>query len=101
MLAIGGDDRIVRGEGLHRSDRHRFLADVEMEEAADLSEAVELDGLLLETADPEHLMQELLRVITSRQRRRLPRLRRFHIPDSRCPVLHCFSAFQRRGVALG
>src|SRR4029453_3812049 len=37
----------------------RLLADVEMEESADLSEGVRLRGLLLEPANEEHVGQEL------------------------------------------
>ena len=39
VLAVGGDDRVVRGQGLHRPDGDRLFADVEMEEAVDLARA--------------------------------------------------------------
>ena len=38
---------------LHAGD-HRLLADIEMAEAADIAHAVELPGLLLESADEQH-----------------------------------------------
>ena len=40
--------------GLHADD-DRFLADIEVAEAADQAHAVELAGLLLEAADQQHL----------------------------------------------
>ncbi len=39
-------------------DCDRFLADVEVAEAADQAEAVKLPGLLLEAADQQHLLVE-------------------------------------------
>ena len=39
----------------HHADRHRLLAVVEMQEAADLLRLVQLDALLLEMADAQHL----------------------------------------------
>ena len=36
VLAIGRDDRVLGLERLHRADRDRLLADVEVQEAADL-----------------------------------------------------------------
>ena len=57
-------------------DRDRFLADIEMAEAADQAEAVELAGLLLEAADQQHLLVEfeqfLLARLDSGDRRRAP-----------------------------
>jgi hypothetical protein len=47
-------DGIVRAKGLHNTNRHRFLADVQMKKAADLARAVELRTLLLEAADAQH-----------------------------------------------
>ena len=61
VLAVGGDRVVVRAERRGRADRHRLLADVEMEESADLPERVRLGGLLLEAADQEHVGQQLLR----------------------------------------
>ena len=63
MLAVGRDDRVIGRERLHRPDRDRLLADVQVEEAPDLAGAVELRRLLLEMADEQHLPQELVRVL--------------------------------------
>ena len=55
VLAVGGDDRVVRRERLHHADRDSLLADVQVQEAADLRRGVELGALLLEAADAQHL----------------------------------------------
>src|SRR5262245_27827622 len=60
MVAIAGNDAVTTH--LHRrlqSDRYRFLADVEVAEAANQSEAIELAGALLEAADEQHLLVEI------------------------------------------
>jgi hypothetical protein len=55
VVAIAGDDLIaILGGHLHADD-DRFLADIEMAEAADQAHAVHLAGLLLEAADQQHL----------------------------------------------
>ena len=46
-------------ERLHHADGDGLLADVEVQEAADLAGAVELGALLLEPADAQHLPQQL------------------------------------------
>ena len=46
------------GERLHRPHRDGLLADVEVEEAADLAHGVELGRLLLEAPDEQHLAQQ-------------------------------------------
>ena len=61
MLAVGRDDRVVGLQRLHRADGDRLLADVEMQEAADLGGAVQLGAFLFEAADAHHLAQELER----------------------------------------
>jgi hypothetical protein len=58
MLPIGRHDGILLRERLHRAHRDRLLADIEVEKAADLAEAVELRRLFLEAADAEHLPQQ-------------------------------------------
>ena len=63
VLAVGRDDRVLRRERLHRADRDRLLADVQVHEPADLRRAVELHTLLLEPADPQHLAQQLEAVL--------------------------------------
>ena len=63
VLAVGAEDVVFgleRGEG---ADAVGLLADVEVEEAADLAEGIFLGGLLLEAAQQHHLLvhvQQLL-----------------------------------------
>ena len=73
VVAVGGDERVVRPERRHGPGRDRLLADVEVEEAADLAQAVQLGRLLLEAPDEEHLAKErepLLAVEPGEGRRR-------------------------------
>ena len=59
MVAIAGDDAVLADR--HRRlqpDRDRFLADVEVAEAADQPEPVKLPRALLEAADEQHLLVE-------------------------------------------
>ena len=63
VLAIGGHDRVVRRETLQRADGHGLLADVEVQEAADLALAVLLRARLLEAPDAHHPAQEPQRVV--------------------------------------
>src|SRR5262245_5938572 len=86
VLAIGGDRVVIRPKRGRRADRDRFLADVEMQESADLAEGIRLRGLLLETADEEHVGQELLGEGRVDARRR----------PATCGCLgHAFSCYQR------
>ena len=62
VLAIRRDDGVLRRQRLHHADGDRLLADVEVQEAADLAGAVELRALLLEAADAQHLVQQVERV---------------------------------------
>jgi hypothetical protein len=55
VLAIGADDRIVRGEDRHGARGHPFLSYIEVKKATDLTEAVQLRRLLLESANTEHV----------------------------------------------
>ena len=54
VIAIGGDDLIALLKRHLHADDDRFLADIEMAEAADETHAVKLAGLLLEAADQQH-----------------------------------------------
>jgi hypothetical protein len=55
VIAVGGDDGVLVADiGLH-ADHDRFLADIEMAEAADQAHAVELARPLLEAADQQHV----------------------------------------------
>jgi hypothetical protein len=59
MVAIAGDHRVlVAVERGLQADRNGFLADIEMAEAADETEAVELAGFFFEAADEQHLLVE-------------------------------------------
>src|SRR5450759_4941540 len=64
MLAISGKDRIVARELGHHPARDRLLADIQMQEAADLAGAVNLRAFFLETADARHLAQVGKRAFT-------------------------------------
>jgi hypothetical protein len=59
MIAITGDDAVFGPvERRLQPDRYRFLADIEVTEAADQAEAVKLPRALLEAADEQHLAVE-------------------------------------------
>ena len=67
VVAIAGDDAVLADR--HRRlqpDRDRFLADVEVAEAADQPETVELPRPLLEAADEQHLAVELEQLVLRR-----------------------------------
>ena len=55
VVAVGGDEVVVGPQQAHGADADRLLADVEVEEAADLALDVELRAALLEAADEQHL----------------------------------------------
>ena len=64
MVAIAGDDAVLADlERRLQPDRDRFLADIEVAEAADQAEAVELAGALLEAADEQHLLVEFEQLV--------------------------------------
>ena len=64
MVAIAGDDAVLAdGHRRLQPDRDRLLADIEVAEAADQAEAVELPGPLLEAADQQHLAVELQQLV--------------------------------------
>ena len=55
VVAIAGDDLVALLDRHLHADHDRFLADVEVAEAADQPHAVHLARLLLEAADQQHL----------------------------------------------
>jgi hypothetical protein len=59
VLAISRYDGVLGPERLHHADRHCLLAVAQMQEAADLLFAVELNAAILEAADAQHLAQQL------------------------------------------
>ena len=58
VVAVSGDDVIVRAQQRAGPDRHALLADVEVQEAAHLPLLVVLHCRLLEAADAQHVAQE-------------------------------------------
>ena len=60
VIAISGDHAVlVAVERGLEADRNRFLADVQVAEAADQAEPVELAGAFLEPANEQHLLVEV------------------------------------------
>ena len=59
MIAISGDQVVVRPRRCDRADHDRFLPDVEMAEAADLLRLILLTGAFLETPDQQHQREHL------------------------------------------
>ena len=57
VLAITRDDVIVWPQSRDGADADRFLADVQMAEAANFSEAVRLSALLFKAPNQQHLME--------------------------------------------
>jgi hypothetical protein len=55
VVAVGGHDVVVAVERRDRARRHRFLADVQVGEAADEAVGVGLGDALLEAPDEHHL----------------------------------------------
>jgi hypothetical protein len=55
VVAITGDDLVAGRERQLHADDHRFLADIEMAEAADQAHSVHLARLLFEAADQQHV----------------------------------------------
>jgi hypothetical protein len=54
VVAIAGDELVTLHHRHLHADDDRFLADVEVAEAADQAHAVHLAGLFLEAADEQH-----------------------------------------------
>jgi len=55
VLAVGGDDCVLLGKCLHRSDCDCFFTDIEMKKAADLLLGIKFRAFLLKAADADHL----------------------------------------------
>src|SRR6185437_14457446 len=59
VIAIMAENMVPRFQGVDRANRDRLLANIEMEEAANLSRRVHFRALLLEAANEEHLPVEI------------------------------------------
>jgi hypothetical protein len=55
VVPVGAEEVVVGPQQAHRADGDRLLADVEVEEAADLALHVDLRAALLEAPDEEHV----------------------------------------------
>ena len=67
VVAIAGDDAVLAHR--HRAlqpDGYRFLADVEVAEAADQAQAIKLSGPLFEAADEQHFAVKLEELVLVR-----------------------------------
>jgi hypothetical protein len=76
VLTVGGDDGVFGRQRLHHPDRDRFLAVLQMQEAADLRGTVEFGAFALKPSNANHLLQELQRMVAVDLERCL-RCRRF------------------------
>src|SRR5216684_5908634 len=83
VLAVRRDRVVVGAQHGRRADGHRLLANIQVEEAADLAERVALRSLLLEATDQHHLRQEL------------PRQPGIHSGRRRVELRHSASRYQR------
>ena len=68
VIAIGGDDRVALLERRLHADDHRFLADIEVAEAADQPHAVHLAGALLEAPNQQHVAVKVRAAPAARRR---------------------------------
>src|SRR5580700_8395545 len=59
MIAVSGDDVIVRSHGCDRSCDDRFLANVKVTKAADLLRLILLTRALFKAADQQHEREHL------------------------------------------
>ena len=66
VIAIRGNHRVVAAGRRHHADDDRFLADIQVAEAADQAHAIELPRLFLETADQQHLAVVMEKVVGAR-----------------------------------
>src|ERR1019366_7430192 len=57
VLAVSGEDGVLTRKLGHYAARDRLLADVQVQEAADLAGAVDLRAFFLESANARHLPQ--------------------------------------------
>ena len=64
VLAIGRHDAVVLAERVQRTNTYGFLPDVEVQEPPDLLLRIELGALLLESANADHVPQQLEDVVT-------------------------------------
>jgi hypothetical protein len=55
VVPIGGYYMVLFSSGADRADGHGFLADVQVQEAADLARLIKLGALLLESTNQYHL----------------------------------------------
>jgi hypothetical protein len=58
VLAVGRDDIVLRRQGMQRAHSDRFLADIQVKEAADVAGPVKLCRLFLQAADAQHVGQQ-------------------------------------------
>ncbi len=88
VVAVVGDEVVVGTSGVKGTDGDGLLADVEVEEAADLGLRIGLRGVFLEAADEQHLPvhEEQGLVVESLQRGAVARGRRRGGPVARAPV---------------
>src|SRR5689334_16622981 len=68
MVPVGSDHVIVLAHEGAAPDRDGFLADVKMEESANLLGLVGTETAFLETPDPQHLAEELKLVVAGELR---------------------------------
>jgi hypothetical protein len=59
MLAIGGNEVVIRRQRLQHADPDCLFTIIEMQESADFHGAVELGRFFLKPADSDHLFQQI------------------------------------------
>jgi hypothetical protein len=59
VIPIGGKDIVIGSEGINGAHRHRFFADIQVTEAADLPQGIHLRAPFLKAADQQHLFVEI------------------------------------------
>ncbi len=64
MFTVGRHDGVFRLKRLHRAHGNRFLADIEVDEAANLRRLIQLGAFLFEPANAQHLAQQIERMLT-------------------------------------
>jgi len=65
VIAIGSDYMVVVIHDRDATHGHRFLADIKMEETADLATLVAAKAAFLETTDPQHVAEKLNLLVRS------------------------------------
>ena len=115
VIAIGGDEVIVGPRGRDGADHDRFLADVEMAEAADLLRLILLTRAFLKTPDQQHQREHLdfvallrrlhARLGGARQRRALrgnvPRCDEAHASDKSTVKSRSLTSELRKNIQVG